>query len=165
MDPLPLPLGGEARWGCSPASGDARLHLASPSQPLPAGEGLVSFAGYAAIFDRVDRGNDVVRPGAFAASLARGAPVPLLWQHDPARVIGTVAMLAEDKRGLRVVGRVEPRIGALVAAGAVTGLSFGYRVQTAAGSNPRELIAVELVEVSLVKRPMQPLARVIAVGV
>ena len=125
----------------------------------------VSFAGYAAIFDGVDRGNDVMRPGAFAASLARGAPVPLLWQHDPARVIGTVAMLAEDQRGLRVVGRVEPRIGALLAAGAVTGLSFGYRVQTAAGSNPRELIAVELVEVSLVKRPMQPLARVIAVGV
>ena len=30
------------------------------------------FAGYAAIFDRPDRGGDVVRPGAFAASLSAG---------------------------------------------------------------------------------------------
>lgn len=123
----------------------------------------VRFAGYAAIFDRVDRGGDVVRRGAFARSLAAGGPVPLLWQHDPARVIGTVEALAEDARGLRVVARVNARIGALVAARTVTGLSFGYRVRKASGSDPRALIDVELVEVSLVKRPMQPLARVIAV--
>lgn len=125
----------------------------------------VRFAGYAAIFDREDRGGDVVRRGAFAASLAAGAKVPLLWQHDPARVIGSVEMLGEDARGLRVVARVEPRVGALVAARALTGLSFGYRVRKAVGSHPRELLDVELVEVSLVKRPMQPLAQVIAVGV
>jgi len=127
--------------------------------------GGVRFAGYAAIFDRVDRGGDVVRRGAFAASLAAGGAVPLLWQHDPARVIGTVEALGEDARGLRVVARVEARIGALVAARRVTGLSFGYRVRQAAGCDPRQLLDVELVEVSLVTRPMQPLARVIAVGV
>lgn len=128
-------------------------------------EGLVRFAGYAAIFDREDSGGDVVRRGAFAASLAERGAVPLLWQHDPARVIGTIEALAEDARGLRVVAQVNPRVGALVKARAVTGLSFGYRVRKAAGTNPRALIDVELVEVSLVKRPMQPLARVIAVGV
>ncbi len=31
----------------------------------------VRFAGYAAIFDRLDNGGDVIAPGAFAASLAR----------------------------------------------------------------------------------------------
>ena len=134
------------------------------ANPAPEEEGGVRFAGYAAVFDRVDRGGDVVRPGAFAASLAGGATVPLLWQHDPGRVIGTVETLGEDARGLRVVARVEPRVGALVAARAVTGLSFGYRVRRAAGINPRALIDVELVEVSLVKRPMQPLARVIAIA-
>jgi uncharacterized protein len=108
---------------------------------------------------------DVVRAGAFAASLAEGRTVPLLWQHDPQRVIGTVERLAEDKHGLRVVAAVEPRIGALVAVRRLTGLSFGYRVRRAAGANPRELFEVELIEVSLVKRPMQPLAQVIAVGV
>ena len=133
-----------------------------PGAHAPSG---VRFAGYAAIFDRVDRGGDVVRRRAFASSLARGAAVPLLWQHDPGRVIGTVEALGEDARGLRVVARVCPRVGALVAARRVTGLSFGYRVRRAAGSNPRALIDVELIEVSLVTRPMQPLARVIAVGV
>jgi uncharacterized protein len=44
--------------------------------------------------------------------------------------------------------------------GTVRGLSFGYRVREAAGESPRELMAVELVEVSLVTFPMQPKARV-----
>jgi hypothetical protein len=132
---------------------------------LPQAGGATRIAGYAAIFDRVDRGGDVVRRGAFAASLAEARTVPLLWQHDPARVVGTVETLAEDQRGLRLVARVEPRVGALVAARRVTGLSFGYRVRRAAGTNPRELLDVELIEVSLVKAPMQPLAGVIAVGV
>jgi phage head maturation protease len=45
----------------------------------------------------------------------------------------------------------------------VDGLSFGYRVREARGASPRELLALELVEVSVVTHPMQPLARVIAV--
>lgn len=146
--------------------GGASLQADRPRpNPSPEGKGLTRFAGYAAIFDQVDRGGDVVRRGAFARSLAAGVRVPLLWQHDPGRVIGTVEALCEDARGLRVVARVEPRVGALMAAGRLTGLSFGYRVRRAAGINPRALIEVELVEVSLVTRPMQPLARVIMVGV
>ncbi|MDX3911807.1 MAG: HK97 family phage prohead protease, partial [Sphingobium sp.] len=39
----------------------------------------VRFAGYAAVFDAVDRGGDVVRGGAFGALVGRS--VPLLWQH------------------------------------------------------------------------------------
>ena len=110
------------------------------------------FAGYASVFDRVDRGGDVVRRGAFAASLAAGRAVPLLWQHRPGAPIGTIETLAEDGRGLRVVARVtHPAAAALVARGA-------------RGENPRELTALDLAEVSLVAAPMQPLARVIAVG-
>ena len=48
------------------------------------------FAGYAAIFDRPDRGGDIIRKGAFANSLARGEGVPLLWQHNPGAVIGRI---------------------------------------------------------------------------
>jgi HK97 family phage prohead protease len=51
----------------------------------------------------------------------------------------------------------------LLKAGKVAGLSFGYRVRRARGEAPRELEEVELVEVSLVTRPMQPKARVHAV--
>lgn len=125
------------------------------------------FAGYAAIFDRVDRGGDVVRAGAFGAVDAVG--VPLLWQHGPGSVIGVVEAAREDARGLRVIGRVSRRTAAgreaaaALASRAVDGLSFGYRVKAARGAGPRELLALELVEVSVVTHPMQPLARVVAV--
>lgn len=120
------------------------------------------FAGYAAVFDRPDRGGDVVRSGAFARSLKQGAgSVPLLWQHDPARPIGRIEYLKEDRRGLRVIGRlVDPRAATLLKEGAVGGLSFGYRVRAADEGTPRQLTDLELVEVSLVTLPMQPLARV-----
>ena len=122
------------------------------------------FAGYAAIFDRVDRGGDLVRPGAFARSLAGKNAVPLLWQHQPGRPIGRIEYLREDRRGLRVIGHlVDRKAAGLVKAGAVAGLSFGYRVRAAAGMRPRVLGELELVEVSLVTFPMQPQARVHAV--
>jgi HK97 family phage prohead protease len=127
------------------------------------------FAGYAAVFDRLDRGGDVVRAGAFARSLERGAGgVPLLWQHDPARPVGRIEYLREDKRGLRVIARLSGgaagrAAAALLGAGKMAGLSFGYRVRKSSGSKPRALEDVELVEISLVTAPMQPRARVHAV--
>jgi len=127
------------------------------------------FAGYAAVFGRPDRGGDVVRAGAFERSLKRAAgAVPLLWQHDPARPVGRIEYLREDKRGLRVIARLSGgaagrEAAALLREGAVAGLSFGYRVRKASGTKPRALEEVELVEVSLVSVPMQPKARVHAV--
>ena len=127
------------------------------------------FAGYAAVFDRPDRGGDVVRAGAFARAMKRGAAgVPLLWQHDSGRPIGRIEYLKEDGRGLRVIARLgESRAGREAAAmlkdGAVRGLSYGYRVRAASGEAPRELTDLDLVEVSLVTLPMQPKARVHAV--
>jgi hypothetical protein len=115
------------------------------------------FAGYAAIFDAPDTGGDIVRKGAFAGAAKAG--VPLYAQHDPARRIGTIEKLEEDGRGLRVIARVERRHP--VRAGA--GLSFGYRVRRARNGTYRELIDLDLVEVSVVDHPMQPLARVLAV--
>ena len=134
------------------------------------------FAGYAAIFDRPDRGGDVVKAGAFERSLKRGAAaVPLLWQHDSGRPIGRIEYLREDKRGLRVIARLSAgaagrEAAALLKEGAVRGLSFGYRVRAASDPSTgsgraglRELRELDLVEVSLVTLPMQPKARVHAV--
>ena len=133
------------------------------------------FAGYAAIFGRADRGGDVIRAGAFARSLKRGAgAVPLLWQHAPGRPIGRVDYLKEDRRGLRVIGRLSQgaagrEAAALLREGAVRGLSFGYRVRSfdklrmSGGQETRELTELELVEISLVTLPMQPKAQVHAV--
>lgn len=125
----------------------------------------VRFAGYAAVFDRVDRGGDVVRKGAFAGVLKRGAEVPLLWQHKAEAVIGTIEHLSEDERGLRVIASVaDERAARLLGSGTLDGLSFGYRVREArTGAAGRELTELDLVEVSLVAKPMQPKARVHAV--
>lgn len=128
------------------------------------------FAGYAAIFDRPDRGGDVVRAGAFERSLKRGAgAVPLLWQHDVRRPVGRIEYLKEDRRGLRVIARLSAgaagrKAAALLKEGRVAGLSFGYWVRKASRQAPRELIDVDLVEISLVTVPMQPRARVHAVA-
>lgn len=119
---------------------------------------MTRFAGYAAVFDAPDRGGDVVRRGAFGVP----ARVPLLWQHRGAPV-GEIESISEDARGLRVVARVDGEAGALVARGALDGLSVGYRVRASRQGARRELLAVELVEVSLVAQPMQPLARIHAV--
>lgn len=111
------------------------------------------FEGYAALFDRVDRAGDVFRGGAFAEG-----EVPLLVQHRGAAV-GSVRVV-EDERGLRVAGEVEGPAAGLVRAGALVGLSVGYRPIEVRQGAYRELRRVELVEVSLVAQPMQALARV-----
>jgi len=128
----------------------------------------VRFAGYAAIFDKPDRGGDVIRKGAFRRALGRESDVPLLWQHERGAVIGRIESLEEDKRGLRVIASLDDaKLAAGVVNGTLGGLSFGYRVRSgrpgkrlSTGSGLRELIDLDLVEVSLVTIPMQPLARV-----
>lgn len=127
------------------------------------------FAGYAAIFNRPDKGGDIVRKGAFVQSLKEAQAVPLLWQHRPGAVIGRIEHLSEDRRGLRVIaelgdGEDARRAALLLRSKRIDGLSFGYRVREAAKSGGlRELRELELVEVSLVAEPMQPRARVHAV--
>jgi HK97 family phage prohead protease len=80
--------------------------------------------------------------------------------------VGRIEHLSEDRRGLRVIARViDDSVGELVRRG-LRGLSFGYRVREAsAAGGLRELRALDLVEVSLVARPMQSRARVHAVEV
>ena len=120
------------------------------------------FAGYAALFDRVDRGGDIVRRGAFARTLGQGV-IPLLWQHRPMQRIGTIEHASEDRRGLRIIAALDGAAAeplAMLRSGAVTGLSFGYRVRRARGHAPRELFDLDLVEISLVTMPMMPGARV-----
>lgn len=128
--------------------------------------------GYASLFGAVDQGGDVVAPGAYSASLTAletsGSRVKMLWQHDPMQPIGVWEELREDSRGLWVKGRLLTEIArggeaaALIAAGAIEGLSIGYRTKRArqADSGRRVLTEVELWEVSLVTFPMLPTARI-----
>ena len=128
--------------------------------------------GYASLFGVADQGGDIVAPGAYAASLARlaarGDKVRMLWQHDPAQPIGIWEEIREDGRGLWVRGRLLPEVAqareaaALIAAGAIDGLSIGYRTLRAErdAQGRRVLAEVELWEVSLVTFPMLAEAKV-----
>lgn len=130
-----------------------------------------SFAGYAALFGRVDLGRDLILPGAFARSLAERGPggVRMLFQHDPAEPIGVWEELREDATGLFVRGRLTPEVArarevlALMRAGALDGLSIGFRTvegRTDPRSRVRRLSRIDLWEISVVTFPMQPDARV-----
>ena len=132
--------------------------------------------GYASVFGKLDQGGDVVEPGAYGKALAelkaRGGSVKMLWQHDPAEPIGVWDEVREDARGLYVKGRLLTDVArareaaALVAAGAIDGLSIGYRTLKASKDDRgrRRLSELELWEVSLVTFPMLPDARVGAKG-
>ena len=135
------------------------------------GEAAPRLSGYASVFEEVDGGGDVVAPGAYAASLKRlaatGRRVKMLWQHDPAQPIGVWDEVSEDARGLKVSGRLLDAVekgreaAALLAAGAIDGLSIGYRTVRAEkdGKGLRRLLEVDLWEVSLVTFPMLGIAR------
>jgi hypothetical protein len=133
-----------------------------------------SFAGYASLFGIADLAGDTVEPGAFAASLARRGPsgVKMLWHHDPAEPIGAWTVLREDARGLWVAGQLLTEVRrarealALMRAGAVDGLSIGFRTVRARAEKSagrRRLLEIDLWEISLVTFPMLPGARVAAV--
>ena len=143
-------------------------------------EGLVvedgtEISGYASLFGRVDQGGDLVARGAYGASLAAeaaGRRIKMLWQHDPGQPIGVWDELREDARGLWVKGRLLDSVArgreaaALIEAGAIDGLSIGYRTQRAAKNDAgqRVLQTLDLWEVSLVTFPMLPTARIAAKG-
>ena len=143
----------------------------------PAGAGGVearglTVSGYASVFGQVQGGAYIVMPGAYVASLARlaarGGRVRMLWQHDPGQPIGVWEEVREDARGLWVKGRLLPGVArgreaaALLAEGAIDGLSIGYRAVRAErdGRGRRLLHEIDLWEVSLVTFPMQGEARI-----
>lgn len=124
--------------------------------------------GYASLFWSRDLNDDVTAAGAFAASLAGSgvAGVRMLHQHDEAEPIGVWDEAFEDARGLFVRGRIlreTPRgrlVAALVQAGALDGLSIGFRqIKARQDGALRVLARVELWEVSIVTFPMLPGAR------
>ncbi|MEM1350730.1 MAG: HK97 family phage prohead protease [Pseudomonadota bacterium] len=129
-------------------------------------------SGYASLFGSVDQGNDVVEQGAYGAALRkiarRGSGIKMLWQHDPAQPIGVWDEVREDDKGLWVKGRILDSVAkgreaiALIEAGAIDGLSIGYRTKRAAKNSKgqRLLTELELWEVSLVTFPMLPSARI-----
>ena len=134
-------------------------------------QGDLQIEGYASLFWTRDLNDDVTAAGAFAASLRRTGPegLRMLHQHDSRAPIGVWDLAKDDHRGLFVRGRIlgltpEARLcAALVRAGALDGLSIGFRTLKARADDSgrlRVLTEVELWEVSIVTFPMLPKARI-----
>ena len=132
------------------------------------------FEGYASLFNTTDLGQDVVRRGAFLKSLRRtpAHQVKLLYQHNPHEPIGIWHSIKEDHKGLYVKGEILreiPRardVHSLMKHGALDGLSIGFKTKKAApirGGKGRQLVEVDLFEISVVTFPMHPGARITTV--
>lgn len=130
--------------------------------------------GYAAVFDKdsVDFMffREVIRPGAFKRTLKEQGDVRALLDHDTGKIIARTKAgnltLSEDKHGLRCeIDPINTDDGAKaiewVRSGVVDGMSFGFEKREdrwgAKENKPyRELLDVELYEVSLVAFPAYP---------
>lgn len=136
--------------------------------------------GYAAVFDTLseDLGGfrEVIKPGAFDRALREKHDVRALVNHDANLILGRTAAgtlaLAIDERGLQVSIDVPDTTAgrdALVSVerGDVTGMSFGFITLTDSwrmqdGDAIRELLDLELLDVSVVAYPAYPATQVSA---
>ena len=129
------------------------------------------FSGYASVFGNVDAYGDMVMPGAFTKSLAEKKPA-LLWQHNSREPIGVWRDFKENEKGLFATGQLlvdgvarAKEAYALLKAGALNGLSIGYRLRGYEWEkiNDEEvckLTDIDLWEVSLVTFPANDEARI-----
>jgi uncharacterized protein len=133
------------------------------------------FKGYASLFGVVDLGRDRIERGAFARSLAERGPggIRMLYQHDAGAPVGHWEHVGEDGRGLVAHGRLAlgsargREVHALMRAGALDGLSIGFRTVRAkrdAATGIRRILEADLWEISIVTFPMLPGARVAPLG-
>lgn len=137
------------------------------------------FSGYAAVFDNTDYYRDVIRPGAFAASIAdwkkRGKLPPLLWQHDSYCPIGPHLDMVEDEKGLFITARLlvddvpeAKKAHALLKNKVIDGMSIGFDIAEGGAAfdgklNIWNLTKLNLWENSLVTFPANEEALVEAV--
>lgn len=126
-------------------------------------------SGYAAVFDEtttVGAFSELIRRGAFARSLQAASNICALYDHDSRALLGTTRAgtlsLREDERGLAFDLMLPDTsygndVAALVARGDIAGCSFGFMVREERWQGQlRELLDVDLVEITLTASPAYP---------
>jgi HK97 family phage prohead protease len=117
-------------------------------------------------FGSADSTGDIITKGAFGSILP---DLPILYQHNPADLIGTWNEVGETSEGLIVKGQLHldlPRartVRTMLRSGLISGLSIGFRTKssTKRGRN-RVIAALDLAEISLVRDPAHPRARILS---
>jgi HK97 family phage prohead protease len=144
----------------------AALQCGSVKSMLESGE----LTGYGAVFNNVDRGNEVIVPGAFKDSLSDFiAHGHLCADHDWKRRVGTIESAREDNYGLFVRAKFFTTKGAQtmrkeikerLERGKSVALSIGYKIvdEDRRKDGVRLLKKLALFEVSVVSVPMNALA-------
>lgn len=132
-----------------------------------------SFTGYAAVFNNVDLGGDVIMPNAFRqVKTTRDGKVRIAMNHKLSQLAGK-ATFAQDARGLRVEGQLTLGVSyvkdayELMKDGVLDGLSVGFdilpdgsRWEERDGDYVRIITSADLWEFSLVPFGMNPEALV-----
>ncbi len=145
----------------------------APWTPAFAGEDggwVARIEGFAARYNEPDLNGDVIAPGAFARTLKhRTAPVRMLYQHASETPIGRWTGFRDTAAGLVATGEIllasqkAREVFALIAGGALDGLSIGFRAIRARkerSGKGRRILEAELWEVSVVTFPMAAAARI-----
>lgn len=155
-----------------------QMAIARPVSVAVKASGDGAIEGYASTYGGdADRHGEVVLPGAFAKSIeaykTKGQLPVMLWSHRQEQPVGKWTTMRDDERGLFVKGQVNldttngREAYASVKAGDVGGLSIGFVTpengREYAGKGVFHLKEVELLEVSIVAVPANPLARITGV--
>lgn len=139
-------------------------------QILDEDDGFFRFEGMASTFGNIDLVDDIVEKGAFTESLQNRTPI-ILWQHFSDEPIGMPEMIMENEDGLFLRARlpiddtlVKGRVIPQVKVGSIRTMSIGFRIPPGGAEidadGIRRLKRVDLLEVSLVTFPANPMATV-----
>jgi len=129
------------------------------------------FTGLASMFGNKDLHGDVIQKGAFTKSLARmkseGRRPAMLDHHRMDAPVGVWDTITETEKGLEAQGTLTmavtraAELHALAKAGALTGLSIGFRTIDEEFKNGTRIIKeIDLWEISLVTMPANEEARI-----
>jgi uncharacterized protein len=133
-----------------------------------------NFEGYAAVFNNVDLGDDVILPGAFTrVKSTRGGKLKLALYHDLTRLVGAADYIQDD-HGLLLKGRVNLAVSyardayELMKTEILDSMSIGFNTikesfEERAGRRVRIIKEAELWEASFVPFGMNPEAQILSV--
>lgn len=149
-----------------------------PASTFQSSHLIAPLSGYAAIFNEPDQSGDSLAPSIFDDFFS-GIVIPaaeqrvsMLYQHKVECPIGCWKKFRADRKGLFVDGYLildvpmAKEVHALIQGGALSGLSIGFRTQSAIKRTDggRHITRAQLWEVSIVTFPMADGARITKIG-